>query len=114
MSKKETEIHPPRIAQRILLTILKSDLLEEVMGDLEEKYIEKHKQESKRAADLSYWYQTGNYLRPFALRTGFLTQFNPFFMWRHNFKITMRNFRRNKTSFFITCSVCQRDWLAYY
>ncbi len=95
------EIYPPKVAQRILRIFLKVDLVEEVLGDLEEKYLEKSKNDSKRAADLSYWYQTFHYLRPFAVRTNLLTRLNPFFMWRHNLKITFRKFRRNKTSFLI-------------
>ena len=99
MSKKE--IYPPKVAQHILQAILKDDLVEEVMGDLDEKYMEKVRNDSKKAADLSYWYQTLNYLRPFAVRTNLLTRLNPFFMWRHNLKITFRKFGRNKTSFLI-------------
>ena len=108
MKVTQGNMNPPKIAQGILQTILKNDLLEEVMGDLEEKYTEKARLDSKRAADLSYWYQTFHYLRPFAIRPDLLSKLNPFFMWRHNFKITLRKFRRNKTSF-----LDKSDWFVY-
>ena len=30
--------HPPKLAQRLLLSFLREDLSDEVLGDLEEKY----------------------------------------------------------------------------
>ena len=101
MDEMNSNINPPRLAKGILKRFLRVELLEEVMGDLQEKYIEKIGLGSKRSADISYWYQTLHYLRPFAIRSDLLKRLNPFLMWRHNFKISVRNFRRNKTSFFI-------------
>ena len=96
MPKKERNMNPPKFAQGILQKILKADLMEEVMGDLEEKYMEKARHESKRAADLSYWYQTVNYLRPFALRRTFHGIFDPFFMFNSYFKIARRSLFKHK------------------
>ncbi len=101
MINKTNDIKPPKWAQQILQYLLKEDLIEEVLGDLEEKYIAQTNTVSKRKADLNYWYQTVNYLRPFAMRNDLLLQLNPLFMWRHNLKITVRKFRRHKASFLI-------------
>ena len=98
---KDTSHGPPKLAHDLLHFILKSQLLEEVLGDMEENYLFQKETHSKRQADLQYWYQTLNYLRPFAIRSDILTKLNPFMMWRHNLVITLRKFKRNKTSFFI-------------
>ena len=80
---------------------LKPDLAEEVEGDLEEKFYRKLKDSNPFKARLNYWYQTANYLRPFAIKNSLLTQLNPFFMFRHNFKISMRTLWRDKGFSFI-------------
>jgi putative ABC transport system permease protein len=48
-----------------LLFFLRTDLQEEVLGDLDEKF---YSEKSPRRAKLNYWYQVFNYLRPFAMR----------------------------------------------
>ena len=35
--------HPPKLAQRLLLSFLREDLSDEVLGDLEEKYYQNTK-----------------------------------------------------------------------
>ncbi|WP_020529806.1 ABC transporter permease [Flexithrix dorotheae] len=60
--------HPPRIANKLLLWFLKSDLVEEVLGDLEEQYFENLEKYTNRKANWLYWYQVLNYLRPFAIK----------------------------------------------
>ncbi len=59
---------PPIVARRLLQLFLRHDLLEEVTGDLEEKF---HKTASKRSlirAHINYWFQVINYTRSFALK----------------------------------------------
>ena len=96
---------PPKLATRFLNWFLKPELCEEVMGDLEEKYLMNLPRDWKergvdkktlRAANLNYWYQVINYLRPFAIRNDLLTQINPFFMLRHHFKIGWRSLIKNR------------------
>jgi putative ABC transport system permease protein len=58
---------PPRLANSLLKLFLREDLLEEVLGDLEEKFAD-------RPSFLNYWYQVFNYIRPFAMRK---KQFHP-------------------------------------
>ena len=59
---------PPKLATRLLDSFLRSDLAEEVQGDLEEKFHSDLKDKSVFKAKLNYWYQVLNYLRPFAIR----------------------------------------------
>ena len=98
MTSKQS-IRPPKYAEKFLTWVLKKELTEEVLGDLEEKFYKKIDQQSPFRAKANYWYQTLNYLRPFAIKNSIITDLNPFFMWQHHLKITFRKFQRNKTSF---------------
>lgn len=87
---------PPKLAQRFLLWFLKSDLAEEVQGDLEEKFEWMLEETTPFKAKLNYWYQVFHYLRPFAIRkTNILNSIFPT-MIRHNFKISWRTLLKNK------------------
>jgi len=90
---------PPKLAQRFLKFFLKKELLEEVSGDLLEQYLAKARITTTKKAKLNYWFQVINYLRPFAIKN--LELLNPLFMFRHNIKISLRHFQRNKSSFLI-------------
>ncbi|MEQ8685307.1 MAG: permease prefix domain 2-containing transporter, partial [Imperialibacter sp.] len=57
---------PPSLAVKLLKKLLRHDLAEEVLGDLEEKFYATVEKKSARRAKLNYWYQAMNYLRPFA------------------------------------------------
>lgn len=104
MKEKNKKITPPRLAERFLLWFLKTDLAEEVLGDLEEKFYSQLEKKSARKARRNYWLQVFNYLRPFALRifsvhskyrSNFIT------MLKHNLLISFRSFMRFKSTFFI-------------
>ncbi len=90
----ETQHTPPPAARRFLQFFLRKDLLEEVEGDLEESYYAKLEESSGLRANLHYWYQVINYLRPFALSE---KQFNNnnYTMVRNYLKIGWRNMFRN-------------------
>lgn len=87
---------PPKYAVKFLNWILKPELKEEVLGDLEEKYLTKVAKTNKRKADLNYYYQTFNYLRPFAIKkiSPFSNLLNSRFMIKNYLKITRRNMVR--------------------
>jgi putative ABC transport system permease protein len=87
---------PPRLARRILLSFLRSDLAEEVVGDLDEKFSSVLKHKSLFHARLNYWYQVVNYLRPFAMRKTRPSYFKSDLMLRNYFKIGWRNMSRQK------------------
>jgi putative ABC transport system permease protein len=90
------KIITPRLATRLLNSFLRSDLAEEVRGDLEEKFYSDLKDSSVFKAKLNYWYQTINYLRPFAIRKSRLINLNNYDMFQSYFKIGWRNLLRNK------------------
>lgn len=87
---------PPYLAQRLLLRFLRSDLAEEVSGDLNEKFYATVKNKSLFRAKLNYWYQVLNYLRPFAIRRSKLYHINQTAMFQNYFKIAWRNLLKNK------------------
>ena len=58
---------PPNLANRLLRWFLRSELQEEVEGDLGERFQEVVKAKSLFRAKLDYWYQVLHYIRPFAL-----------------------------------------------
>jgi putative ABC transport system permease protein len=93
--KTERKPIPPRLAQQLLMSFLRNDLAEEVQGDLEEKFLATVKNKSRLRAQLNYWYQILNYLRPFAIRKTKDVYINDYVMFQSYFKIGWRNMRRN-------------------
>jgi ABC-type antimicrobial peptide transport system permease subunit len=91
---------PPKFAERFLLWFLNEELVEEVIGDLEEQYHDALKSRSTAKAKLSYWYQVLNYLRPFAFKN-YRSNSNNYAMFRNYFKIGYRNLSKNKGYSFI-------------
>ena len=102
MTSHKKKYHPPKLARQFLLWFLKSELTEEVLGDLEEKY---HLESgtSPFHAKLNYWYQVLNYLRPFAIRSSILSNIKPVFMLKSYFKIATRHLTYN--SFFTLINI---------
>ncbi|WOK08189.1 ABC transporter permease [Imperialibacter roseus] len=98
MNKTNT---PPRLAGKLLLKLLRDDLAEEVLGDLEEKFYLTAERKSLSKARRNYWYQTLHYLRPFAIRKTQSTNSNITTMFKHNLLLSFRNFKKYKSSFFI-------------
>jgi len=88
--------HPPRRAQQFLRRFLRKELMEEVEGDLEEKFHAALKKTSLFRARLGYWYQVMHYLRPFAIRGVTFSNLNHYAMLRSYLKIGTRNLWKNK------------------
>lgn len=93
---KKPKTIPPKLAQGILVRFLRDDILEEVVGDLEEKFYNTLEKRSLVRAKLNYWYQVINYLRPFAIRKSKSGYLNHYGMYRNYFKITVRNLVKQK------------------
>ena len=104
---KKNKPIPPPLAKKLLQRVLRTDLAEEVLGDLEEKFFGIAEKTSVFQAKLNYWYQAINYLRPFALRKKKSgsphrsTNSNHLAMLQHYFKVSWRNLLRNKSLSFI-------------
>jgi putative ABC transport system permease protein len=97
----EKKLDPPRLAQKLLKAFLRNELNEEVHGDLEEKFYADLKTKSVFLTKRNYWYQTFNYLRPFAIK-----KINRLLAMKNHllgnyFKITTRNIVKNKMISFI-------------
>jgi len=97
---KEKQIIPPKSAQSFLLWFLKDDLAEEVLGDLEEKFLRKSAEESAFRAKLNYWQQVLNYIRPFAIKK-YRSNSMYYTMYQSYFKISYRNLLKNRGFAFI-------------
>ena len=96
--------NPPAIAQKFLQRLLRSELAEEVLGDLDEKFFETCKSQSAFRAKLNYWYQVVNYLRPFAIKKFKTNSSNSGDMLQSYLKIGWRNLFRNSTYSIINIS----------
>ncbi|MFK7953452.1 MAG: ABC transporter permease, partial [Ekhidna sp.] len=90
-----SEHRPPILAEKFLLLFLKNELVEEVLGDLDEKFFRTIEKKSLRRAKINYWYQVFHYLRPFAFKFFKSNSIIPT-MIKHNFKISYRILIKNK------------------
>ncbi|MEM8907434.1 MAG: permease prefix domain 2-containing transporter, partial [Bacteroidota bacterium] len=87
---------PPRYAQAFLRWFIKTELEEEVLGDLAEQFEQNIQQRGLSRARLVYTLQVLQYFRPFAIRQHIFSNLNPFFMWRHHFRVSWRTLFHNK------------------
>lgn len=83
--------NPPWLAKELLRRVLKADFREEILGDLKEDFYRVLEEKSPWAAHRTYWYQTLNYLRPFASKRS-----NQLAMLKHYIKISWRTILKNK------------------
>lgn len=99
MNKEKPHIGPPKFAERLLLWFLKDEMVEEVMGDLDEKFYTTVENRSTKYAKRNYWYQVIQYMRPFAFKffknSKFVKTINSA-MIKHYLKISWRNLMRDK------------------
>jgi len=92
---------PPRLATRLLHIFLRDELVEDVTADLQEQYDETLRSASQFKAQLDYWYQVINYMRPFAIKNFRHKSQNPYPMYKSYVKTALRNMVRNKLHAFI-------------
>ncbi len=92
---------PPKYAQLFLSLFLKKELAEEVLGDLDERFLWAIEKKGSKKAKRQYWYEVLNYLRPFAIRKINSKFINQNSMLRHDLLISMRSFKRHKSTFAI-------------
>ncbi|MCE7994769.1 MAG: FtsX-like permease family protein [Roseivirga sp.] len=97
MSKEPKHIAPPTSADRFLSLFCRSELLEEVKGDLHECFgIEQEEKGTFRARWL-YWYHVLHFLRPFAIKNKRQNS-NIIIMYKSYFKFAWRNILKHKGS----------------
>jgi putative ABC transport system permease protein len=92
---------PPRWASRLLAVFCPPHLLEEVQGDVEERFWRRVERFGERAARRQYVVEVLGFLRPFALKRRRNEFSQPIFlspaMIRNYFKIAWRNLLRHRT-----------------
>lgn len=101
MKLKSNKNIPPRLAQQFLLWFLRGDLVEEVLGDLDERFFATLHKKSLFRARVEYWCQVFNYFRPFAISRSKLINSNYYAMFQNYSKIAWRNLFKNKMYSFI-------------
>ena len=90
MDTRKKYMQPPQLAQTLLTKLLRTELVEDVLGDLDEKFHKTAEDKSVFRARLNYWYQTLNYVRSFAISRSRST--NPSLL-RNNIKISWRHLK---------------------
>jgi putative ABC transport system permease protein len=97
----ESRVNPPKLARSLLKAFLRDDLAEEVQGDLDEKFQMDLKRRSRYKAKWNYWYQTLNYIRPFAIKKLKTPRAMNNHLLGNYFKISTRNIFKHKMISFI-------------
>ena len=104
---------PPKWAEQFLHWYCKTDLVEEIEGDIRESYHDHHKLPKWRA-DLYFILLVFSFLKPFAVKKLDLLTQNNTMMYNNYFKVAVRNLLHDKMNSFIsifglmlayTCSV---------
>lgn len=95
------KVQPPKRALKFLRWFCREDYLEEIEGDLIEIFEHQYEQ-SPRKAKRQFTWRVVKSFHPTILKSfQRFNNSNNAAMFRHNFLITIRNFRRYKSSFFI-------------
>ncbi|WP_227687038.1 ABC transporter permease [Spirosoma arboris] len=91
---------PPRYADRLLEWFCAPHLLEEVQGDLYERFVRDVRDVGSQRANERYWVNVLRFVRPFALKRQPIEYSSPFslspVMLSNHFKIAWRNLVKNK------------------
>ena len=99
MNRSKTPIHPPpRGLDKLLERFCAPHLLEEVMGDLHERYYLRVQRVGEAKARKQYWREMLAYARPYIFKRRPSQYSKPIFtdMLRNYFKIAFRNLLRKK------------------
>lgn len=91
---------PPRLADRFLAWFCRSELLEEVKGDLHECYGMEQAEKGTLRARWLYWYHVLHFLRPFAIKNKRQNS-NIIIMYKSYFKFALRNITRHRLHSFM-------------
>ncbi|GAB5525554.1 MAG: ABC transporter permease [Roseivirga sp.] len=102
MHEEQDHINPPRWSLRLLRLFIRKDYLEEIEGDMEEVFYDDLELFSPAKARRCYSWQALKLLRPAIIKSISGSQkLNYLGMLQHNFLITLRGFKRHKTTFLI-------------
>jgi len=87
-------VRPPKLAQQLLRYFCAEEWLDEVLGDLQEQYIDKVESKGKFRASISYWWHSIRLLRPHIIKRKHRS--TRVMMTRNHLKISYRNLSKNK------------------
>lgn len=94
---KKNRIHPPRWANRFLEWYCRTDLLEDLQGDLHEYFDRNVDTKGIRKARISYVFDVIKFFKPYTVKKfEILDQFTQFVMFKNYFKTSVRSIVRNK------------------
>jgi putative ABC transport system permease protein len=98
MSTQARNPQPPRWLDKLVERFCSPHLLEQVMGDLHERYHRRAEREGEASARRMYWREVLAYMRPsvFKRKTVYHTKSLAAVMFRNYLTITFRNFLRMK------------------
>src|SRR5688572_30984546 len=98
MSTRDRNQQPPRWLDSLLEHFCAPHLLEQVMGDLHERFYRRIEREGVARARRMYWREVLAYMRPSVFKRKTFYHTKPFaaVMFRNYFTITFRNFLRMK------------------
>ncbi|MBV6646549.1 MAG: ABC transporter permease [Cyclobacteriaceae bacterium] len=92
---------PPKAVEYVFGWVCKPEILEEILGDLEEYYSSLAEQPKWRKR-LYYWFHALHFIRPFAVkRLEGTYRLNHYGMFKNYFKTSLRNMLKNPMSSFI-------------
>ncbi|MEM1134795.1 MAG: ABC transporter permease [Bacteroidota bacterium] len=98
---KSTKNQLPQSIEKFLSWVCKDDLLEEILGDLQE-YQEELTDKPNWKKWIFYWFQAIHFLRPFALKkVASYSSYNRIPMFKNYYKTSFRSLMRNPLSSFI-------------
>ena len=92
---------PPKMADLLLRWFCRSDLLQEIQGDLLELFQRQVREYGLSGARWRYFINVLSFIRPFVLKKKRNSYQKPNIMFRHNLLLTYRSFKRHKSSFLI-------------
>ena len=95
MSPKSPDTRPPPAARALLEWFCREDILEEVLGDIEESYLRDLESGSPGRARMRFWKEVLLFIRPHALRRARRPSPGPI-MLRNYLQVTVRFMRRHK------------------
>ena len=98
MSTRERKPHPPRWLDKLVERFCAPHLLEQVMGDLHERYYLRVERQGEAKARRKYWMEVLAYMRPsvFKRKVGYRPKPFSADMFANYFKIAFRNLLRKK------------------
>ena len=103
LKDQKSDASPPRWPDKLVKLFCAPHLVEEVMGDLHERYYLRVQRLGEAKARKQYWREVLAYMRPYIFKRKRSRYTKPLFsdMLRNNFNIALRNLKRRKAYAFI-------------